>query len=233
MSIIRNMDKLFNRKIENSHDIENPLDEISNQYINRNNPEVINTNNDGSDSDTAIDKVIIKTEGMTDKRKNQLKRITRMIQNCRASSLFFYSDAGYWGNVYWYTSIATILLSAINTLISSLMPIVSDDHTVQITNTILGVIITTGFSAIALMNAAVRQKDSENAGDRYNKISSDLYSETFFCNAPIDSLDLERIIEKYGIIISTCIDMYSDPPISEISKIMKSDAYNQLIKFKH
>jgi len=98
-------------------------------------------------------------------------------------------------------------------------------------NVLLGSLITILLGINSIMNARLRQRDYEEAGDEYKILGQEIYREVFFCNLSYDELDLAQLIEKYSIKFDAYTKNFKEPSPLKIDEIMQSKNYGLAIKF--
>ena len=202
--------------------------------------------NQPSDSDTDLENNLEKNSNSTDsneieinidqlkeKQVNQLKIIKSMVKLTRTYSVYYYYKASIWRKIYWSSSISTLALTTIATIINLFLDSCSNEQAIQKYNILLNTLVTIGLGTITLLNSSVRQKKYEQAGDKYNQLSTTIYREVFLLNTSIIKLNLERIIEKYNIRMDDLMEMYDQPSPEAIDKIMHSKRLDIAIKLKH
>jgi hypothetical protein len=165
-------------------------------------------------------------------KSNQIHYIQQTIRLTRAFSIFYYNKALYWKRSYWITNFVNIGLTSLNTIITVFFDLCDQNQYSAKTNIVLGAVIMASISGITFLNSAIRQKEYEEAGDKYNEVSNNLYTEVF-CgkDKPID-LDLDVIIEKYRSVIDSYGERFVEPNPKAIDIIMESNEYKFLMNIK-
>lgn len=184
----------------------------------------------GSESSNEIQ---IETDDLNPKKVNQLKKIKRMIRLNQAYSLFFYGKSRFWLKVYWVSSIMAILLAGVSMIVNVVLDPCSEEDVVQRYNVLFSAMIFVGLGVITTLNAPVRQRKYEEGGDKYKQLAKAIYREVLFSNSNLRDLDLEHIIEKYSFKMDDYSEMYNEPSVETIDKIMHSKKYDLVIKLKH
>ncbi len=184
------------------------------------------------EEDLDSEKLIVDFDELSRKQKNQIKRIKKVSNNAHAISIFYYNKAGKWKYIYWIGAVLSIVLAGTSTIINVFYDTCSGNTNTREINVVLSALITVSFAIITLLNSAERRKNYDNAGDKYSQLSANLYREVFYSNDPIKELYLESIIYRYQTAIDNYIEMFPQPPLEAVDKILKSNKFGITIKFK-
>lgn len=164
-------------------------------------------------------------------KKNQLKRLRKLIKLTHAYSIHYYSYARFWKWIFWITSIGGVILSSISTIVNIFFDPCSSKESVQKYNVLVSAIITMFIGLGSLLGAQLRQRNYEDAGDKYKMLAQDIYREVFFSNLSYDDIDLSYLIEKYNIKFDGYLEMFREPSSNKLQEIMDSSEYGLGIKF--
>jgi len=175
--------------------------------------------------------VHISLEGLSLHKTNQLKRLKKMIKTTRAFSLYYYSKARGWKQLYWRTNIIAIILSSVNTIVNVVFDPCSGHDAVRICNILLGAFIAGSLGAISFMNPSNRRRRYEQAGDEYQILSTAIYREVFFNNSSYENLDLAYLIEKFTISLDNYAKMFEEPSPNKVKEIIASPEFDLAIRF--
>jgi hypothetical protein len=167
-------------------------------------------------------------------KKNQIKRLKNIIQNNRAYSIYYYSKARVWKWNYWVTNITALLLTGAKTFIDVFFNQTDSEsdcrsNTINSIGIVLGVVITTILAIITFLNASLRRRHYEEAGDEYKILAVDLYRNTFYSNESLQDKDVNEILNEYTIKMSAYSKIYEEPNASTIKDIMTNDDFDMNI----
>ena len=180
---------------------------------------------EGSDTESEIESEI---EGS--QKNNQILYINKLISLARAFSIHYYRRARFWKYVYWVFSSASFGLAGLATVINAFFNNCSEDPTVRNINVTMNSVIMAMISGITFLNPSLRSKCDEEAGDKYNSASNNLYVEVFCSDSLPENHDLKMIIDKYVMHFDELSDRYTEPSLASINKILDSDDYEFLVR---
>lgn len=188
--------------------------------------------NSFDEDDLDSEKLIVDFDELSRKQKNQIKRVKKVSKNAHAVSIFYYNKAINWKYIYWTGAILSIVLAGASTIVNVFYETCDGNSSARQLNVVLSAIITVSLAIITLLNAGERRKNYDNAADKYSQLSANLYREVFYSNDAIKDLDLENIIYRYQTAIDNYIEMFPQPPLEAVDKILKSRKFGITIKFK-
>jgi hypothetical protein len=87
-------------------------------------------------------------------------------------------------------------------------------------------------SGITVLNAPLKCKMNEEAGDKYNTAANNLFVEVFCSDYSPEARDLKTIIDKYVLHFDELSDRYVEPSPGAINKIMGGEDYEFLIQLR-
>lgn len=185
-----------------------------------------------ADSDDESCERLTPTESRENRRQlkeNQLIYINTLIKLARAFSIHYYQQSTKWKYAYWSLSGVGVLLTALNTIVNTVLERCSEDNNVSQYNIALGSVITALLTGITVLNAPLKRRENQEAGDKYNETANNLYVE-IYCNEMLPKhQDLRAIIDKYVVHLNDLSDRYDEPSPGAIHKILGGDEYKFLI----
>ena len=194
-----------------------------------------NASNNGSNSHSEhtnkSSEIQINLMGLPQRKINQLKRLKKLIKICHAYSILYYYWSGFWKKMYWASTISATILASSTIVVNTFFDPCSNQQSVRNYNVLLGSLITILLGIKSVMNATLRQKNFEDAGDEYKILAQEIYREVFFCNLSYEELDLASLIEKFSIKFDAFTKNFKEPSPSKIDEIMNSTDYGLAVKF--
>ena len=178
------------------------------------------------------DTFVVDTNGLEQKKLDQIKRIRQMVEDTLAYSQFYYTKAGMWKKIYWITSVSHILLMASNSVINTIFDPCVNEETMKKYNMIFSFSITIALGIITLLNATERNKDFEIGGDKYNQVSEEIFRNVFYNNQSLKDLDLQHMIELFNMKIDNNRELFPEPSILKLENIKLTENYKKRDYFR-
>ena len=166
-----------------------------------------------------LNEISIPFHNLSNKRKDQIKKVLRIIRDTKAYSIFYYKKEKWWKYTYWIGGFLAIILSACAAIVNNFFDPCNDNKFVRNYNTILHAAIAIGLGILAFLDSSMRRRVFEEAGDKYNTLSMELYREVFFSDEEIQNLEMGHIIEKALIQLGNYGEMYNEHSEKAIEKI--------------
>ena len=190
-----------------------------------------NESNSPSHHTNNSSEIQINLVGLPQRKINQLKRLKKLIKISHAYSIFYFNRSRWWKWMNWVSSITAVVLASSTIIVNTFFDPCSNQQTVRNYNVLLGSLITIFLGIKSVLNARLRQRDYEEAGDEYKILAQEIYREVFFCNLSYEELDLALLIDKYSIKFDAYTKNFKEPSPSKIDEIMNSKDYGLAVKF--
>lgn len=213
-----------NRVVSNDRDLETGGQELDNISSHHSSSSTIHSTSGSS-------AIRVNLVGLSQRKINQMKRLKKLIKLSHTYSIYYHSFSRLWKWIYWISSIIGLILAASAIVVNIFYDPCSNKEIVRKYNVLISTVITAFLGLITLLNAQLRRRNYEEAGDEYKILAQEIYREVFFSNLSFEDLDLSYIIEKHSIRFDDYTKMFREPSPQKIRKIKDSIDYGLSIKF--